>query len=81
MCVCVCVHACVCVCVCLFVYVCVCMCVILLRIVCVMNLILIFLCHLFNIQEREPYLCDIKKQTFNIGLYSDIYSPVSLNLL
>ena len=35
------------------------------------------LCCLFNIQGRETYLCDLVKQKLNIGLYSDIYRPIS----
>ena len=51
---------------------------IMLRLVGVMNLILIR-SGPFSIQRREPYLSDfIKKTTFSIDLYSDIYRLISL---
>ena len=52
---------------------------ILLRLDGVMNLILI-LSHLFSIQRREFYKSDFVKEKFNIGLYSDIYWPVSFKI-
>ena len=63
---------------------------ILLRLVRVMNLILIFISsshfsrvsRLVIFQGIEPYLCDFVrgKEPSNIGLYSDIYRPVSFKL-
>ena len=48
----------------------------LLKIVSVMNLILI-LSHLFNIQGREPYLCDFVQRTRTVPWYSDICGLIS----
>ena len=45
----------------------------------VMNLIFILCCP-FDVQGREPYLCDFVKKDINDCLYSDIYRPVSFNL-
>ena len=44
-----------------------------------MDLILI-LSHPLNIQGRGPDLCDFVEENFNIGLYSDIYRPISFKL-
>ena len=54
-------------------------CGVLLRIVDVMNLILI-LSHPFNTQGREPCLCYFIENNFKVGLYSDIYRPISVKL-
>ena len=52
----------------------------LLRTVGVVNLILM-LSHLFCVQGKEPYFWDfVKKKSFNIGLYSDIYGQISFKL-
>ena len=43
-------------------------------------IILIFLLfHPFNVQGREPYLCDFVKK-INTDFYSDIYGPISFSL-
>ena len=47
-----------------------------LRLVSVMNLILC-LCRPFNIQGRKSYLYDFSTKKFNIGLYLDIWRPLS----
>ena len=48
---------------------------VLLRLVGVMNLILVSC--LFNIQGREPSMCDFVKKKKKFGLYSDIYRLIS----
>ena len=45
----------------------------------IMNFIRILFCP-YSIEGREPYLCDFVEKNFNIGLYSDIYRPVSFKL-
>ena len=37
--------------------------------------------HSFTIQGREPYLCDLIKKICSIGVYSDIYGPMSFKLV
>ena len=52
---------------------------VLLRLCGVTNFMLI-VSHSLNIQGRDAYLYDFININFNIGLYSDIYRPVSFKL-